>query len=149
MASVACLRATAVADSTLGGSASVTLSAGLFTSTDKGVVAPATTSGACNPAAAVAAITGYFSAAAAVGASLGLDGIVVMVAVAYSCDAAFIGVGIRRVVARGCCSGGEPQQHGNRDEQVEFHNTMDLEVRLIHVAGDPLDGRAEFRHARE
>ena len=108
VASVACLRATAVADSTLGGSASVTLSAGLFTSTDKDVVAPATTSGACNPAAAVAAITGYFSAAAAVGASLGLDGIVVVVAVAYSCDAAFIGVGIRRVVVRGCCSGGEP-----------------------------------------
>ena len=26
---------------------------------------------------------------------------------------------------------------------------MDLEVRLIHVAGDSFDGRAEFRHARK
>lgn len=109
MAFVACQRATAVAGSALGGPASVTL--GAFTSsatTDNDDVAFARASGARYPAAAVATITGYFSTAAAFGASLGLDGIVVVVAVAYGGDAAFIGVGIRRVVARGCCSGGEP-----------------------------------------
>ena len=83
---------------------------------DKGNIALALASCAGNPAAAFAVRAGLFSAAAALGASLVLDGIVVVVAMAYGGDAAFIGVGIRRVVARGCCSGGEPEQHGNHDE---------------------------------
>ena len=103
--SVTSQRAIAVAGPALGGPASATLGAGNSSATTDNVdVASALASCASDPATAFATITGYFSAAAALGAFLGLDGIVVMVAVVYGGDAAFIGVGIRRVVARGCCS---------------------------------------------
>ena len=96
-------RATAVTGPALLGSPAIADGAGNSSATTDNVdVASARASGARYPAAAFATITGYFSAAAALGAFL--DGIVVVVAVVYGGDAAFIGVGIRRVVARGCCS---------------------------------------------
>ena len=88
------LRASAVAVAAFLGSPAIADGAGLFSGTDNDDVASARASGARYPAAAVATITGLFSAAAALGAFLGLDGIVVMVAVVYGGDAAFIGVGI-------------------------------------------------------
>lgn len=106
--SAAILRASAVAAAALLGSLAIADGAGPFSGTDIADVASALASCASDPAAAFATIAGLFSAAAAFGASLGLDGIVVVVAVAYGGDAAFIGVGIRRVVVHGCCSGGEP-----------------------------------------
>lgn len=103
--SVTSQRAIAVTGPAFLGSLAIADGAGNSSSTTDNVdVASARASCASDPAAAFATITGYFSAAAALGAFLGLDGIVVVVAVVYGGDAAFIGVGIRRVVARGCCS---------------------------------------------